>query len=51
MADRCDNEIMKHYRLWLAWNEWVRQKPTLLHPIQYIKWLRREQKYRKENNK
>lgn len=52
-----DGELMiwlaheTHY--WESWREWASQKPSLKHPIQYIKWLFSEPKYdyRKENNK
>jgi len=36
---------------WDAWRKWARSKPSLKHPIKYIKWYFGEPKYRKENNK
>jgi hypothetical protein len=51
MAYDYDKELMECYHLWVAWNEWYSQRPSLKHPIQYIKWLRSEPKYRKEKNK
>jgi hypothetical protein len=36
---------------WDAWRKWAGSKPSLKHPIKYIKWYFGEPKYRKENNK
>ena len=49
-----EQELVKIAKYWTIWNEWASQKPSLRHPIKYIKWYFSEPKYEewiKENIK
>lgn len=54
MAFLSDGELLNHYRFYLKWREWAHSKPSLKHPIKYLKWYFSEPKYEKfikETNK
>ena len=54
MAYDYEQELVKIAKYWTVWNEWATQKPSILHPIKYIKWYFSEpdfDKWRKETNK
>ena len=54
MADHYYPGLMEWFDFWDSWHEWSSQKPSLKHPIKYLKWYRSEPKYEtfiKENNK
>ncbi len=49
-----NKDLLDWINFWYAWNQWSYQKPSLKHPIKYIKWWFSEPKYEKfikENNK
>ena len=41
-------EYCKWRKFCESWMQWRIQKPSLMHPIKYIKWYRSEPKYGKE---
>lgn len=45
MADYHIEGLYEWFRFWDAWNEWASKKPSLWHPIKYIKWLKNEPKH------
>jgi hypothetical protein len=47
MAFLSDGELLNHYRFYLKWREWAYNKPSLKHPIKYLKWYFSEPKYEK----
>lgn len=53
MVSELEQEFIDLVNFWDAWSKWASQKPSLKHPIQYIKWYFSEPKFktRKENNK
>ena len=40
-----DEELLNQYRFWVKWQEWACNKPSLKHPIKYLKWRLSEPKY------
>ena len=42
-------DLIEWINFWETWREWARQKPSLKHPIQYIKWYFSEPKPKYEN--
>ena len=46
MADRYWPELMKWMNFWDTWRQWASQRPSLKHPIKYIKWYFSEPKYK-----
>ena len=38
-------ELMEWFDFHERWRQWARQKPSLKHPIKYIKWYFSEPKY------
>lgn len=47
-----DEELLNHYRFYLKWREWAYNKPSLRHPVKYLKWYFSEpdfDKWIKEN--
>lgn len=40
-----DEELLNNYRFWIKWHEWAHSKPSLRHPIKYLKWYFSEPKY------
>ena len=56
MGYELDIDLIEWINFWETWREWARQKPSLKHPIQYIKWYFSEpkpkyEKFIKENSK
>lgn len=51
MADYYIEGLVEWCDYWDAWHKWASQCPSRWHPIQYIKWLRSEPKYGKENKR
>ena len=54
MAYLTDEDPLSLYRFYCKWQEWVYNKPSLKHPIKYLKWYFSEPNYDKwikENNK
>ena len=47
MAYTIEQEFIDWVNLWDAWHKWASQKPSLKHPIKYIKWYFSEPKYEK----
>lgn len=47
MAYELDIDFINWVDYWDAWHEWAHQKPSLKHPIKYIKWWFGEPKYKK----
>ena len=43
--DEFDRYLVDLARFWVVWNEWAHQKPSLKHPIEYIKWWFSEPKF------
>ena len=44
MADIFIEGLIEWMEYWNAWHEWASQKPSLKHPIKYIKWCLNEPK-------
>lgn len=54
MAYTLSEEFIAAVSFLTAWDQWASQKPSLKHPIKYIKWRLNEPKYEnfiKETNK
>lgn len=52
--DEFDRYLVDLARFWTVWCEWAHQKPSLKHPIKYIKWWFSEpnfDEWMKENDK
>lgn len=52
MAFLSDGALLNHYRFYLKWREWAYNKPSLRHPVKYLKWYFSEpdfDKWIKEN--
>lgn len=46
MANYYWPELIEWMNFWDTWRQWARQKPSLKHPIKYIKWYFSEPKYK-----
>ena len=54
MGYTLDPELIAWFDYWDAWYKWAHSKPSLKHPIKYLKWYFSEPKYEKfikEKNK
>ena len=51
MVYNYDIELIEWINFWEAWRKWASQKPSIKHPIKYIKWYFSEPKYGKEIKK
>lgn len=45
MAHDFDKELVSIANFWATWQEWASQKPSLRHPIKYLKWYFSEPQY------
>ena len=45
MAIEFDLDLIAWMKFWDDWREWASKKPSLKHPIKYIKWYFSEPNY------